>query len=55
VSGEVVARNDAVVEAPDTINSDPYGDGWLVEIRLADDAEVGGLLDADAYSKLTAG
>jgi len=55
VSGEVVARNDAVVEAPDTINSDPYGDGWLVEIRLAEDAEVGGLLDADAYSKLTAG
>jgi glycine cleavage system H protein len=55
VGGEVVARNDAVVEAPDTINTDPYGAGWLVEIRLADDSELAGLLDAAAYGKLAQG
>lgn len=55
VAGEVVARNQAVVDAPDTINSDPYGAGWLVEIRLADDSQLAGLLDAGAYDKLTQG
>jgi glycine cleavage system H protein len=53
VSGTVVARNDAVSEAPELINSDPYGEGWLVEIRPSDPAAVDGLLDAAAYRSLT--
>lgn len=55
VGGEVVARNDDVIDAPDTINTDPYGAGWLVEIRLTDSADLDGLLDAAAYDKLTQG
>lgn len=55
VDGEIVAVNDAVGDAPELINSDPYGEGWLVEIRVADADAVGGLLDADAYTRLTAG
>jgi glycine cleavage system H protein len=49
LSGEVVAVNQQAVEAPETVNEDPYGDGWLVRIRLADPAEADELLDADAY------
>jgi glycine cleavage system H protein len=53
VSGTVTARNDAVSDAPETINSDPYGAGWLVEIRPDDPAALDGLLSAAAYQKLT--
>ena len=49
LSGEVVEVNQKVVDEPETVNEDPYGEGWLVRIRLADAAEVGRLLDADAY------
>jgi glycine cleavage system H protein len=49
LSGEIVAVNQKVVDAPETVNDDPYGEGWLVRIRLADPAEAGDLLDADAY------
>lgn len=49
VSGTVVARNDAAETSPETLNSDPYGDGWLAEVELADAAEVEGLLDAAGY------
>ena len=52
LSGEVVEVNQAVVEAPETVNSDPYGEGWLVKIRLAEPSEVDDLLDAQAYKKL---
>ena len=54
LSGEVVAVNQAVVDAPETVNEDPYGDGWLIRIRLANPGEVGELLDADAYRELLA-
>ena len=54
LSGEVVAVNGAVVEAPETVNDDPYGEGWLVRIRLSDPSEVDALLDADAYRQLIA-
>jgi glycine cleavage system H protein len=54
LSGEVVAVNQKVVDAPETVNDDPYGDGWLVRIRLAEPAEADGLLDADAYKALLA-
>jgi glycine cleavage system H protein len=53
VSGSVVARNDQLADAPDLINSDPYGAGWLVEIRPSDADAVGALLDAAAYRELT--
>lgn len=53
VTGEVVARNEALQARPELINSDPYGDGWIVEIAPADPGAVNGLLDAAAYEQLT--
>ncbi len=49
VAGTVVARNDAVETSPETINADPYGDGWLVELEITDVAALDGLWDAAAY------
>jgi len=51
VSGQIVEVND-VNGAPDVVNSDPYGGGWLVKIRLADTSELDGLLNADQYKAL---
>jgi glycine cleavage system H protein len=53
VSGKVVSRNDTLDGRPELINSDPYGAGWIVEIEVADDAQLGGLLDAAAYGLLS--
>jgi glycine cleavage system H protein len=55
LSGEVVAVNEALGDAPERINDDPYGDGWLVRVRLSDPEEVATLLDVDAYRKLLQG
>jgi glycine cleavage system H protein len=52
LSGTITARNDGLDGAPETINSDPYGEGWLVEIELTADADLGTLLDAAAYGTL---
>jgi glycine cleavage system H protein len=52
LTGEVVEVNAKVVEEPETVNDDPYGEGWLVRIRLTDTAEVDELLDVAAYRKL---
>ena len=49
LSGEIVAVNDSLVESPNTINDDPYGEGWLVRIRMADPSEAQALMDAAAY------
>jgi len=49
LSGEVVAVNDALADAPETINSDPYGDGWLIKVKLTDPSEQDALLDAAGY------
>ena len=54
LSGEVVAVNEALSDAPEKINDDPYGDGWLIRVRLSDPSEVDGLLDVEAYRKLLA-
>jgi glycine cleavage system H protein len=54
LSGEVIEVNAKAVEAPETVNEDPYGDGWLVRIRLTDSSEVDTLLDADAYKQVVA-
>jgi glycine cleavage system H protein len=49
LSGEVIAVNEALSDNPQAINEDPYGDGWLVRVRLSDPGEVDGLMDAAAY------
>jgi len=48
-SGEIVSVNNALSAAPEKVNDDPYGDGWLVRVRLSDPGELDALLDADAY------
>jgi glycine cleavage system H protein len=52
LSGELIEVNKKVVDAPETVNEDPYGEGWLVRIRLADAGEVDSLLDAADYRRL---
>ncbi len=52
VSGEVVEVNDALGDDPALVNTDPYGDGWMVRLRLSEPEELEGLLDPDAYRKL---
>ncbi len=52
MSGEVVAVNEALGDAPERINQDPYGEGWLIKVRLTAPGEAEGLLDADQYRKL---
>jgi glycine cleavage system H protein len=52
LSGEVTAVNDALSDNPERINDDPYGDGWLVKVKLSEAAEVDSLLDVDAYKGL---
>jgi glycine cleavage system H protein len=54
VSGTVVARNDALDGSPELVNSDPYGEGWMLRVKLSDPAQVDGLLDAEAYDALVA-
>ncbi|MGI8512907.1 MAG: glycine cleavage system protein GcvH [Solirubrobacteraceae bacterium] len=49
LSGEVVEVNEALADTPEKINDDPYGDGWMVKVRLSDAAEKDALLDAAAY------
>lgn len=50
IAGEVVAVNEALVDAPDTVNSDPYGAGWFFKIKPADAAALDGLLNAEQYA-----
>ena len=52
VAGEVVARNDKLDDQPELVNSEPFGEGWMVEIRLASGATLDELLDETAYQKL---
>ena len=51
LSGEIVEVNEALADAPETINDDPYGEGWLVRIRLSDASEVDALMDAETYQR----
>jgi glycine cleavage system H protein len=55
VAGTVAAVNDALSDSPERINGDPYGEGWICELELADPVGLEALLDAAAYSDLTAG
>jgi glycine cleavage system H protein len=54
LSGEVLEVNQSAIDAPETINEDPYGAGWLIRIRLADPSEVDSLLDVAAYKQVLA-
>jgi glycine cleavage system H protein len=54
LSGEVLEVNKKVVDEPETVNSDPYGEGWLVRIRLTEPSEADSLLDVDAYKQVVA-
>jgi glycine cleavage system H protein len=52
LSGEIVEVNEALADQPENINSDPYGDGWMVKVRLSDPGEVDSLMDVGAYRDL---
>jgi glycine cleavage system H protein len=54
LSGEVIEVNAKVVDAPETVNDDPYGEGWLVRVRLSDPGEIDSLLDVEAYRQVLA-
>ncbi len=51
LSGEIVEVNEGLADAPENINDDPYGEGWLVRIRLSDPSEVDALMNAEAYER----
>lgn len=55
VSGEVIARNDALEGTPEVINSDPYGEGWLIKVKVSEENPTEGLLDAEAYAAVVSG
>jgi glycine cleavage system H protein len=55
LSGEIVAINDSLEDSPEKINEDPYGEGWLVKVKLTSPEEAGALLNADQYRKLLEG
>lgn len=54
VSGFVTEVNEFLAEDPETVNKDPYGDGWMIKVKMSDADELAGLLDADAYKDLIA-
>jgi glycine cleavage system H protein len=55
VGGEVTAINEALEDAPELVNNDPYGDGWMIEIKVSDPSEADGLMDKDAYFEILKG
>lgn len=52
LTGEIIAFNESLESAPETVNSDPYGAGWMIKIKIADASEVDGLLSSEAYTQL---
>ncbi len=54
VAGEVVESNESLTDAPETINNDPYGDGWIFKLKPEDEGAYDGLMDADAYAEVVA-
>ena len=55
VTGSVVERNDNLSDAPETVNEDPYGDGWLIKVKMNDASELDALMDAAEYEDFVAG
>ncbi len=54
VSGEIVEVNPEIEGAPDKVNKDPYGEGWMIKVKMSNPAEVDGLMSADEYAKIAA-
>jgi len=54
LGGEVTATNPGLAASPESVNGDPYGDGWMIQLRIADPTQLGELLDAAAYDDLVA-
>lgn len=52
LSGEIIEFNDTLESSPEKVNADPYGEGWMVKVKIADASEVEGLLDSEAYKNL---
>lgn len=52
VSGEIIAFNEALEDAPEVVNSDPYGEGWMIKVKISDASELEELLDVNAYKEL---
>lgn len=52
LSGEIIAFNEGLEDAPETVNSDPYGEGWMIKIKLSNNSEIDNLLDAAAYKEV---
>lgn len=55
LSGEVAELNEGLDTDPESVNRDPYGDGWMIKIKMSDASQVDGLLSADAYKELIGG
>ena len=55
ISGEIIEINEAIEDSPETVNEDPYGDGWMVRIQYSDMLQLEGLIDAKAYKSIIAG
>ena len=55
LSGEIIEINEALDDAPESVNDDPYGDGWMVRVKCSDLSQIEGLLDAKAYKSIIAG
>lgn len=51
LSGEIVAVNEALESTPESVNQDPYGDGWMIKVKMSDPSQVDGLMDAVAYTQ----
>jgi len=49
IEGEVIAVNEKLADQPELVNSDPYGEGWMIKVKLSDASQVDGLMDAEAY------
>lgn len=55
LSGEIIEFNEKLEDEPELVNSDPYGEGWMIKVKISDNTQVDGLLDADAYKEIIAG
>jgi glycine cleavage system H protein len=55
IAGEIIAFNEALEDAPETLNEDPYTDGWIMKLKMADDADLSTLLSAEAYTNVVDG
>jgi glycine cleavage system H protein len=55
LTGEIVEVNEELTDSPETINADPYGEGWMIRVRMSDPSEVDRLMDADAYKEMLDG